>query len=245
MRDLRRLRRAVCGMTAGLLLVSCGSDDSAPVRPEITPQDFALVPCGPGLAEQPCALVVAGGKRVLFGAPAGVAATLTQEDLRGLDAVMLFSLRAVDIEGLDEVRNETWWAGRDEPLLVAGPEGTTQLVEALNKAFEQSDALRVVEEGIPKGGYDAAVLVGSNVGIGERPFDTGDFDITAKGTGNWDMGYGSHGDPGVGFVISSCNSDSYPDGESLTPVDFHGHLGCQAAHQYQWPLTETVFIVKK
>jgi ribonuclease BN (tRNA processing enzyme) len=239
--DLRRLKRVLCGIAAGLVLVSCGSDDSAPVRPEITPQDFALVPCGPSLAERPCALVVAGGKRVLFGAPAGVAATLTQEDLRGLDAVMLFSLRAVDIEGLDEVRNETWWAGRDEPLLVAGPEGTTQLVEALNKAFEQSDALRVVEEGIPKGGYDAAILEAPGPIIGAADaalFDTGDLRVQ-----RFDQTFVVRYNSDTFLVLTSCKeTEAFKSDDAKDDVQLI--VDCVSDAAMRWPLTETVFIVK-
>ena len=112
----------------------------------IAPRDFVLLPCGPARSDQPCALVAAGGKRVLFGAPAGVAATLSEADLRQLDSVVLFSLRATDIEGVDEIRNESWRAGRATPLLTIGPRGVLVLVDGLNTAFEQADALRIVED---------------------------------------------------------------------------------------------------
>ncbi|MCF6328587.1 MAG: hypothetical protein L3J02_02145, partial [Henriciella sp.] len=144
-----------CGLCMAIvMLASCGGPEEAnpETRPRISPEDFALVPCGPARADRPCVLAVAGGKRILFGAPAGVSKTLADADLRQLDAVMLFSLHAVDIEGLDEVRNASWRAGRSEPLLVVGPEGTLGMIEGLNAAFEQADALRVAEEGMPVGG---------------------------------------------------------------------------------------------
>ena len=242
MLDLNRVRQGLCGITLGIVLVSCGNTVAAPERPEIKPQDFALVPCGPGLAERPCALVVAGGKRVLFGAPAGVAATLEKGDLRQLDAVMLFSLRAADIEGLDEVRNETWWAGRDEPLLVVGPEGTVDMVEALNKTFEQADALRIVEEGIPPGGYDAAVLEAQESVAGVPDFDTGDLVIHSVNAGAWEAVY--YTDELVAVAIEACGATQFewPDGER--PISKLGYLGCEEVFEHVWPLTETVFIVK-
>lgn len=239
MLELNRFKRGLCGMAAVFALGSCGNTSTTSERPEIKPQDFALVPCGPELAERPCALVVAGGKRVLFGAPAGVAATLEKDDLRQLDAVMLFSLRAADIEGLDEVRNETWWAGRDEPLLVVGPEGTADMVDALNKAFEQADALRIVEEGIPPGGYDAAVLEARESLSGVPDFDTGDVRIERRGS-ILSVTYSQE----AMVTLESCTQQRSPPKElrivSL-PVTF---LGCIEAADMQWPLTETVFIVK-
>lgn len=242
MPELSRLRQGLCGIAAGFALGSCGNTSTTPERPEIKPQDFALVPCGPGLAERPCALVVAGGKRVLFGAPAGVAATLEKDDLRQLDAVMLFSLRAGDIEGLDEVRNETWWAGRDEPLLVVGPEGTADMVEALNKTFEQADALRIVEEGIPPGGYDAAILEARESQSGVPDFDTGDVVISSARAGAWEVLY--QADETVAVAIEDCGVARFewPDGER--PFNKLGYLGCEDVFEHVWPLSETVFIVK-
>ena len=80
-------------------------------RPSIAPADFAIVPCSED-AETPCLLVLAGGKRLLFGAPAGVSGSLPATDLAHLDGVFLFSLLPQDVEGLDEVRNAGWRAGR-------------------------------------------------------------------------------------------------------------------------------------
>lgn len=168
-----------------LLVSACGSAQSADTdrATDIRPQDFVLVPCGVRMADRPCALVVAGGKRVLLGAPSGAGQELSDDDLRQLDAVTLFSLRAADIEGLDEVRNASWQAGREEPLRVIGPEGTVAMVAALNRAFEQADALRIVDEGIPPGGYDAAILTAEELGssaIEVAAFDTGDLTVMAR-----------------------------------------------------------------
>ena len=166
-----------------LLLMGCGAPYAGPPQhANVRPQDFAVVPCGDALKLQACALAIAGGKRVLFGAPAGVGATLSPDDVGQLDAVMLFSLRANDIEGLDEVRNASWQAGRRTPLVVFGPDGTAAMGDALNLAFESADALRIVAEGMPPGGFDAAVLSASDVaGVNrwQRVFDTGDLVIDA------------------------------------------------------------------
>ncbi len=225
---------------------------TASERPEITPQDFALVPCGPGLETRPCTLAIAGGKRVLFGAPAGIAATLQAQDLQLLDGVMLFSLSAADLEGLDEVRNESWHAGRSEPLLVVGPEGIDEVVTAMNKAFEQSDALRIVEEGIPRGGYDAAILVSDVLPrTGETPaimFDTGDIVITGAtlsgGIASYIMSYAGHevwAEPCLPERFKNVRTSR--DDHQPSDKVFLGGL-CDL-NQPNWPLTATRFVLRK
>ncbi len=235
------------------LVTACapaGEQSEAP-RAQIKPQDFALIPCGPGLAARPCVLAVAGGKRVLFGTPAGVSASLQAEDLRQLDAVMVFSLRAVDIEGLDEVRNASWWAGRDAPLRVIGPEGTGAVIEALNSAFEQADALRIVDEGIPPGGYDAAVLTGREITFAsawERPFDTGDFRVEARQDSAGFMAYSLT--YGRRVTLAPCHFRRAEIDQDADLVETRW-LGCETgdmaddmANDMVWPLTETIYIVR-
>ncbi|GAB5457033.1 MAG: hypothetical protein Hens3KO_00630 [Henriciella sp.] len=174
-------RVLVIAVTLLIGIAACGppGEKNAMVKVDIKPQDFALLPCDIPQSEKPCVLVVAGGKRVLFGAPAGVAKGLPKAELGQLDAVMLFSLTAGDIEGLDEIRNASWHAGRTRPLALVGPEGTVAVATALNLAFEQADALRIVEEGIPPGGYDAAVLEAVELPAGRDlvVYDTGDFRV--------------------------------------------------------------------
>jgi hypothetical protein len=138
------MRRLIAGF---LLLGFCACKqpvEANAVRaasPEISPTDFVLLPCGgiDSVAGAPCVLIRAGGKRVLAGAPLGVSRNLSAEDLRQLDAVLLFSLNAADIEGLGELRSATLAAGRDYPLPVSGPEGTSFMLRALNAAYTISD----------------------------------------------------------------------------------------------------------
>ena len=225
-----------------LVLAACGPSVEPASTPqiEIKPQDFALVPCGPGRAERPCALAVAGGKRILFGAPAGVGATLLESDLAQLDAVILFSLHAADIEGLDEVRNASWRAGRSEPLLVIGPEGTSVMASALNGAYEQADALLVVEEGMPPGGYDAAVLIGRDVARDALAFDTGDVKVRVISGGVYSVEYSA----GVTLTIQACVYGAEDDFARVGNFIPEPSLGCSPISKWQWPLTETVFMVK-
>ena len=108
---------SICVTTFILLLSACGDVQpmAAMDRVTIEPDEFALRPCAP-VHQEPCNLVVAGGKRILFGVPAGVTHSQSTADLRQLDAVVVFSLTAKDLEGVDEVRNRSWHAGRAEPL---------------------------------------------------------------------------------------------------------------------------------
>ena len=124
---------------------------------DVKPADFAIESCsGPGT--NICLFARAGGKRLLFGAPAGVGNRIAGKELARLDGLFLYSLRSEDIEGLDEVRNISWQAGRPGPLSVSGPAGLSSVIDGLNRAYEISDALIFIEDGAPAGGFDAALL---------------------------------------------------------------------------------------
>ncbi len=228
------------GILAGALSCTPPATNSPSENLTIAPRDFAVLPCGSASADQPCAVVAAGGKRILFGAPAGVAAGLSQAELRQLDAVILFSLRAKDIEGLDEVRNESWRAGRDTPLLTIGPRGMLTVVDGLNAAFEQADALRIVEEGIPAGGYDAAILVGREASRGLVVFDTGDVQVTRLSNG-YRIAY----EDSAAADLEYCQQggpDTPPGEDSIVAF----RVACEGVdNALTWPLSEPHFIVRQ
>lgn len=230
----RVLQGAVLGV--GFSLSACAPANSPPASPAphpvVSSTDFALLPCGPGAADRPCAFVMAGGKRVLFGAPAGVLNGLSEEDLANLDAVMLFSLRAEDIEGLDEVRNASWRAGRTAPLKVSGPDGIAEMIAALNVAYEASDAIAFVERG-SKGGFDSAVLVaGDSEG---KVFDTGDLLIQAGGFS--DMSYlVSYAQKHV--QLAACQNF---EGGVFDMPNISMTIECSDS-ETSWPLTAPIFI---
>ena len=211
-----------------LLLAACGG--SGPIESSdelIAPQDFAILPCGLSKVEHPCALIIAGGKRLLFGGGGVLQDTISDENLRQLDAVFLFSLRAVDLEGLDEIRNRSWQAGRARPLPVYGPVGTDRVVSGLNLAYEQADALRIVDEGIPPGGFDAAILVAGEETASEMIFDTGDLQVQhtrrADQSLRFDIFY--QGQPTV--RLQKCQ-----DGD------------CMINDELSWPLQQTHFFYR-
>ena len=236
---MNHTRSSLLGCFAALVAACADPSPTPAVTTDIiSPQDFALVPCGSEQAERPCALAIAGGKRILFGAPAGAAASMLKDDLQHLDAVIVFSLRAADIEGLDEVRNESWRAGRDQPLLTIGPRGILEVVDGLNKAFEQADALRIVEEGIPRGGYDAAVLTGRDAVPSQTVFDTGDVQVVRL-TDGYQMSYNG----AAAAVLLPCSDG--PDGPSTIFGDVEARVLCEGtAPDLSWPLRATHFVVK-
>ncbi len=152
---------------------------AAPQR-EVRPADFAIEACSRS-ATSICLFARAGGKRLLFGAPAGVGNEIASAELARLDGLFLYSLRPEDIEGLDEVRNLSWQAGRPGPLSVSGPSGISTVIDGLNRAYEVSDALIFVEDGAPAGGFDAALLeAGHEVMEDTVVFYTGDLKVEAS-----------------------------------------------------------------
>ncbi len=243
---------SICCITliASLLaLVACGQaaapDPEWEIYPEIesvaiAPEDFALLPCGQAVADIPCALVIAGGKRVLIGAPAGVAATLSETDLVQLDAMLIFSLRAVDIEGVDEIRNASWRAGRDEPLLIVGPDGVEDFTAAINLAYERSDALTYIDKGA-RGGFDAAPIVAKTLkthaaaGL-ETVVDTGDLRVAGTLVAPGRLAYIVHYD-GNNLLIQACGQESAGDLYAVLGLVEGRRLDC-SGDDLAWPLAK-------
>ena len=221
-------------------LAACGAPattpESVPV-PEIKSTDFAILPCGANKAD--CVEVRAGGKRLVFGAGSGVADALSAETLAEMEAVFLFSMRYPEVQGLDELRNQSWLAGRDQPLRVAGPDGIRQLVGGLNAAFEVSDALAFVNDR-PSGGFDAAFLT-PLPGDGQtqtRVFTTGDLDVTKMetphGMAAYQIDYVGH----VAWLVP-C------DWDTLAGFDpGNGFVLTCSVENGGWPLTEPHFVYR-
>lgn len=220
-----------------LLIASCGGQNKDALGvsvPQITSTDFVLLPCVGVNQTRACALLVAGGKRILIGAPEGVSSGLSQKDLQNLDAVMLLSLRGQDIEGLGAIRNATWQAGRAQQLVVAGPFGIEDINDGLNTIYEAADAFAYVE-GRTSGGYDMAPL--KPVLAKGRVFDTGDLKIDAREDSAGYVGYDINYN-GVHVVILPCGHAANSRVDALAG-DYI--LACDAG-EAQWPVQTSVFI---
>lgn len=229
-------------LTIGFIVLGgCGGEPVLETN-TITPRDFVLLPCHADVSA-PCALAVAGGKRVLIGAPSGADMAFSDEELEQLDAVLVFSLRARDVEGLDRVRNRSWQAGRETPLLVVGPEGASDFADALNIAFETPDALHIVDEGIPAGGFDAALLRGADVplsGDWVSAFDTGDLLIEARDMGNGHLHVQVRYQTMV-ELVGNCAAWQASQGEAA-PTETP--LGCDGSPASEWPLAAPIWYVR-
>ncbi|MEO0983477.1 MAG: hypothetical protein AAFX03_12590 [Pseudomonadota bacterium] len=223
-----RTLQSLCFATA---LAACGQPPTPESEPvEISPTDFVVFDCGSQRAA-PCAVLSAGGKQIVFGAPAGAIADLQSVDLARLDALMLFSLAAESIEGVDEIRNASWRAGRLDPLRLAGPEGVAAFAAGVDAAFQAADALAVIDAP-PPGGFDAAPLApvtGRRAGQW-RAFDTGDLTIdvqaAAGGRAEYLVIY-----EGEALGVGACG---------LAVGRWPGCLGDGADHP--WPLGEVFFV---
>ncbi len=236
-------RASVFAILVVFLLTACGGGQGAsrPVSPEdIRSADFALLPCAAASEDAPCLLVVAGGKRVLFGTPSGLRQAMSGDTLASLDAVLLFSLQGPDIEGLDEVRNAGWTAGREGPLAVGGPSGTREVIAALNKAYELSDAQIFVETS-PKGGFGAALL-GVLPGEGDAKtdvFNTGDLVVTKiEASDGWAGYWVDYG--GKRAVLQPCGMTlavTFNEQDAFT-------LACGEDAPNAWPLQDVRYLVQ-
>jgi len=256
------MSRIAPALAIALMLAACdaptpGNNENAATRlsaevetdPPVQPADFAMRPCSQNEAT-PCVLVLAGGKRLLFGAPAGVGNVIGREELARLDGLFLFSLRPEEVEGLDEVRNLSWQAGRPENLGVIGPEGTSGLIDGLNRAYEVSDALIFVEDGAPAGGFDAAMLqTDAEVTRQIAVFDTGDLKVEAMAGPNdrvsYRVVYRDLDEVWHSLRLQPCGAPDIPALDVETTPENSAQIACtDGSFGTDWPFTRTRFLVK-
>lgn len=202
--------------------------------PSVQPDDFAVSGCAGVVSGPPCAIVQAGGKVLLFGAPEGSAGALSRIGMPVPDAVFLFSHRADGIEGLMRLRNQSWRAGRETQLGLVGPEGTVELAQALERALSRADAITWTEAP-PVGGYDIAPFMARQVAPGQvtKVFDTGDLQVTASPAGPNDLAYFiQYG--GRTLELTPCvNQADKASGAA------DRHVGCEIGGDgLHWPLPE-------
>ncbi len=146
------------------------------------PDELAVFPCTRRTRfDDPyasCLLVMAGGKRLVFGAPVG-------QDWRGIghvDGVFLFDGHPISMGGLAGIRNRSWWAGRKTGLLVIGGELLLDEIKTLDEAQSRGDALAALEAETPVDFLDANLRPKPVPAMAEhfRVFDTGDLRVFAN-----------------------------------------------------------------
>lgn len=228
---------AVGANRAATAAISTGS--GAPFV-SLLPTDFAVLPCPGQAAGAPCAIIAAGGKRLLVGAPAGIGPGRAAGETGLPDVVLLPALGSGMIEGLDEVRNRTWAEGRRTPLLVVGMAGTSSIVDGLNDAYVQSDALAYLDKASSIG-FDAAPLAALEVGPGDTAFDTGDLRVIALDAGPDALGLEvSYGGAVLRLFTCGALAQRMPPQEPDTVViACDGMAGSQGAAAV-WPLAAPV-----
>ena len=215
---------------------------------EVTPADFAILPCPRAGDRGACVVIAAGGKRVLVGAPAGLGAPPPSgEGALGADgvpdAILLLSLDAAQIEGIDEIRSRIWESGASQLPFIGGV-GIDEINAGLDQTYIVPDAVAYVR-GQRRRSFDKAPLAVRTVGHGDVAFDTGDLTISALAGGAGRLAYQvSYG--GQSLTLSDCN----PRREDIVrwPMADH-YLGCERVAgiyampaQGGWPLTAPVFI---
>ncbi len=223
---------AACGASAPAEPARQGQGASAGTR-DVQPGDFSLRGCAGAVEGPACAIVHAGGKTLVFGAPEGVAGALETVGIASPDAVFLFSLRGEDLEGLMRLRNQTWHAGRRAPLGLVGPEGTEALAAALDGALARSDAVRWMQAP-PPGGFDVAPLLAREVPPGQSAtvFDTGDLKVSARPAGAGDLAFLVDYDL-MTLRLATCRA---PQGQLAAAAD--RRVGCDGGpDDFTWPLS--------
>ncbi len=215
---------------------------------EVAPTDFAILPCPRAGDRGACVVIAAGGKRVLVGAPAGIGAPPTSGagalGASGVpDAILLLSLDAAQIEGLDEIRSRVWENGQSHLPLMGGV-GIEEINAGLDQTYIVPDAVAYVR-GQRRRSFDKTPLAVRTIGHGEIAFDTGDLTISALAGGAGRLGYQiKYG--GQSVILSDCT----PRAEDIArwPETDH-YVGCaQVARDHalpakgDWPLSVAVFI---
>ena len=251
------------GLLLGLLLgflVWANSGASGEVRTDpgahsvravrIAPTDFAFLPC-PRLGNRgACVVIAAGGKRVLVGAPAGVggAGGLAEAAFGASgvpDAILLFSLDAAQIEGIDELRSRIWETGRSQLPLVGGT-GVQEVSAGLNQTYIIPDAVAYVR-GRRQRGFEKMPLAVRMAGHGDLAFDTGDLTISALAAGAGQLAYlVEYG--GQSVILAACGPRAVDVSRWPDPDHYLGCADLGADHALRpkanWPLERPVFIAK-
>jgi len=155
------MRGRLLGLVIGLLGL-LGGPAHAQFK-EIAPgSDFKVTLLGTGSPAPimkrfgPGTLVQVNGQNLLFDAGRGVTQRLYQvgQPMGKLDALFLTHLHSDHVVGIPDVWLTGWlrapYAQRNGPFRVFGPEGTRNLMEALQKAYAWDIETRVADQGLKR-----------------------------------------------------------------------------------------------
>ncbi len=209
------------------------------------PEDFILLPCFSSAKTKPetdCVIIAAGGKRVLIGAPAGIGSGIARGDIFPPDRVLLFSLKAAQIEGLDELRNRFWARDIGAPIKIGASEEIVALIGHLNAAYTASDALAYLQ-GVEGTRLNTMPIEAFTLGVGDIAFDTGDLRLQVLTGGPNQFAYlVSYADRRV--LVAPCGAPA----ETLSRWPKSDlYLGCagpgpESQKRLSWPLQTAIYI---
>lgn len=153
------------------------------VRPyRVAPTDFAVSPCtSETRLDQPlspCILVLAGGKRFVFGTPEAQ----SWLGIGYVDAAFLMSSRQASWGGIMGLRSHTWQNGRSDRLVVVAGDLQLETFQSLEQAQANSDALTQIASRNMLDFRKSGVIVKPVSGVSRRElvFDTGDVKAYAR-----------------------------------------------------------------
>lgn len=139
--------------------------------------DLQVMICGSGspLADarraSACTAVAAGGVFVIVDAGPGSYEVLDLANwpTAQLSAVLLTHFHSDHIGDLGEAITQSWIAGRQQPLEIVGPEGTSRVVEGFTEAYAADVGYRVAHHGETNMPRAAAGAVAREVILGDAP----------------------------------------------------------------------------
>jgi ribonuclease Z len=127
----------------------------------------------------PSTLVEAGGQKFVFDAGRGALQRLTQQRVRwqDIDGVFFTHLHSDHVVGFPDMWLTGWLTGpgRDRPLNVWGPRGTSRMMSHLEQAYEFDIRLRLYDD---RAAPDGVVILAEDIKEGVV-FDRGGVKITA------------------------------------------------------------------
>lgn len=156
------LHGIISGLAMSLFLSACGAsgtDEAGSVLPHAERTSVITVTIlgsGTPMASRTqmgaAVLVEAGGQSLLFDCGRGCTSRLAEYDLdigQQIDTLFLTHLHSDHVVGIPDLWLNGWTQGRNVPLQIWGPEGTSEMLEGLREAYSADLSYRNAGPGKP------------------------------------------------------------------------------------------------